>query len=745
MLRVFYTDVVFSPDGRHIATVKDSTDIWDAETGEELFNVPGTKPVFISDGKIFTTIWGYLTAWDAFTGEKLFTTEGQETRFSPDGSLLLAIATPRKKLYVSLTEFEAHLRPKRMRDFSRISPIDPSLFHGKTEVWELSSRRKLSTLIGHSPVYHPNGRHLATVQGDGRVMIWDASTGKLLTSLGCIRVLVQPYQEQMVMAMESIDPQFKGPYHRPDRFSSKEVVIQEQVVQKVDRFVQVQYSQQVCAEQSFSISVGLVRQAPSNISDAKAIDVYATIDAEGRSTGAKPITVTFHAAAFVVESPRAELQVYADKDTEPTIFRLISLPGVNGLHPVSIRFFQGWECLGEVVAVIQVVPDSERQADEVKKYLTIRTLPHERWGAVIPPDVVLYVTRQNYQGRDTLFYEYEWVQKGWPRMEAGKIVLQGSVEDWVETHYAALSKFARSDTFNQSRGIESDRRELEKIGENLYYELFTGELHDFYMHFAPTARSLLIYSNEPWIPWEVVKPWGKGLAEELSDFLCARFQLARWYTNEDGRRVYPTMALSQLSAIVSPALLPAVSEEIAYLNMLPKTWPPLAIWKPLPRQAREVLNLMATGKVQLFHFATHGRLQPPQKSVATVVVGKDSLRVSDLIGKNIVEGLTRSAPLIFMNACHSGRQDHGLRRLEGWADRFITFGCSGFVGANWEVQDKLASNFAINFYEALRSGKAIAQAMQESRLAIRKADPSNSTWLAYSLYAHPNLTIRTAG
>jgi hypothetical protein len=37
-----------------------------------------------------------------------------------------------------------------------------------------------------------------------------------------------------------------------------------------------------------------------------------------------------------------------------------------------------------------------------------------------------------------------------------------------------------------------------------------------------------------------------------------------------------------------------------------------------------------------------------------------------------------------MNACHSGRQRTGLTRNQGWVERLLEMGASGFLGANWE-------------------------------------------------------------
>ena len=254
----------------------------------------------------------------------------------------------------------------------------------------------------------------------------------------------------------------------------------------------------------------------------------------------------------------------------------------------------------------------------------------------------------------------------------------------------------------------------------------------------------------------MVKPWSTPtfpLDEGLEAFLCARFQLSRWYRGEEQRIVHPTMALHKLTTIIPRLDLNFVGDEDTYFRQrllrepLPPTWHTLLVQPLISCSVHDLLVRMSQGTVNLFHFATHG--QKPLNdaevpSASTIVLGGDGsleyrLQPEDLKQPHIVNGLSASAPLIFMNACHSGRLIQGAFVLEGWAHYFIDFGCSGFIGANWEIHDKLAAEFAIEFYEALRAGKTIAQAVQQARLIIRKLDPQNSTWLAYSLYAHPNM------
>ena len=73
---------------------------------------------------------------------------------------------------------------------------------------------------------------------------------------------------------------------------------------------------------------------------------------------------------------------------------------------------------------------------------------------------------------------------------------------------------------------------IKSIGQVLYDEIFTEKLKERYWNARDNRRisSIWIESMEPWIPWEIVKPWRKldnGQRVE-DDFLCQSFSFSRW-------------------------------------------------------------------------------------------------------------------------------------------------------------------------------------------------------------------------
>ncbi|MGI8587378.1 MAG: CHAT domain-containing protein [Chloroflexia bacterium] len=510
----------------------------------------------------------------------------------------------------------------------------------------------------------------------------------------------------------------------------------EQPPQIVRRYASVKAPGGVDADQTFDLTVALTSQAPADML-AQPMDVRVTA-----GTGQPPVTVIVYAPAFDVIS--ASREIYADKETPPVSFQLRPKQGASGEQEVGATFLQGSDVLGRVTVKITV----GGQAAVSTYVLPLDTNGPPAAAGTAAPDVVLIVERMPKDGGDHLHFQYLWPQNDeWDLAEGGTVDLN-NVETWAQSQYKELSGRARfalpgplTDPAVQAQVVKA-ARDLEMIGENLYDMLFPAEMKAFYRRFAAgpnPARTILIYSTEPWIPWEIVKPYGLDLDDPACEFLCARFEVARWLTGDSTRRVPRRVAVSQLCTVAPVPVpdLPAARLERDYMNALPQTWKPLALYNPSPVDLNGVVDAIGAGVVNLFHIATHGNFIATDPDKAALQIGGDQFTPSDLVGNKVLRGMAKSTPFFFLNACHSGRSGLALVGMGGWVDRVLRLGASGFIGGNWEVEDDLAATFAEEFYEQLRQGKTFGTACREARLKIRAANPGNSTWLAYVLYAHP--------
>lgn len=311
----------------------------------------------------------------------------------------------------------------------------------------------------------------------------------------------------------------------------------------------------------------------------------------------------------------------------------------------------------------------------------------------------------------------------------GEAPLTEGPQEKMQKIYAELSKMAGRDPPVDMHS-EAEAR-LSSIGKNLWRELIPKELKDEYWKFCSHTRSLLITSDEPWIPWEIIKPFDDTRVEP---FWCQKFAMSRWLTESAN-----TEALSLGIAVPvgkSNTNLVHLNEEMEFLENLNSLHNGVDSKKRLHKYL-DVLRWLEKENFSIMHFSCHGNYDDKAPSKSPIDLSDHLLEPSDI---NTKFGGSRHRPLIFINACHTGRTGSSLTWLGGWPVCFINDAQVGaFIGAMWEVNDQLAVLFVKEFYKALLQDKMpIAEAFRNARETIRKAKPYNSSWLAYVLYADPD-------
>lgn len=591
----------------------------------------------------------------------------------------------------------------------------PSVDQTRTDVWRLGGTKPEFSVPGRRPAFDESGTRLTTASPDGRAWVWETAGGAPITQVG----------DFVVLAAEIAGGRGAGGPEEPPPTP-------------VQRFAVVRHPDRVTAGRRFTIDATLTVDQPPGLELAQPVTVTPSRDAEGRPTGVPDVQVRVWApAGLAVTGPAlAELAVLPDADSPLARFELAADADADGPYAVPVGFFQGPRALGRVLAVLTVDPPTLGPAAPTPQQITasmvIENPPTDT--GVVEPDVALSVVRSTAGTHDALHWAYCWKAQGWRWVDGGMTTFGRPVQDWAEEKHTQLSKLARPG----QRPSGNVRAELEQLGQNLYRDLFPPDVKAFYEKAARATRTMIVYTDEPWIPWELVKPWGETGS---GDFLCIRHDLARWYLSDKGRVAPAPVTVRTLARVVRPTDLRAVHREAAYLNRLPMLWKPLQSWRPMPRYPRDVVSLLEHGSVNLLHFATHGKLSGDSYPSTSISLGSEALSLDAIVGSEVAGGIRRAAPFVFMNACHTGRRQPGLGRVDGWAERFLEFGASAFIGASWEIADDLAADFAAAVYDALRGGASLAAAVRTARIQLRASSPDNSTWLAYCLYGHPNATV----
>lgn len=422
---------------------------------------------------------------------------------------------------------------------------------------------------------------------------------------------------------------------------------------------------------------------------------------------------------FGLEGPNVQtIMVFPDADSVPVLFKLVAKS--EGRKTIAVEFFQNARYLGRAeleATVSQLAQSPHRLSAQATLEVSATQLS---------PDLTILFDRVPV-GNDRHYYRYRLLS---PIRELNlyfdefrspetNITPQG----FLEETFTLLNRMISSDSPS-----EFFFGRLNSIGMSLYRRLFLDDFKRLYwISLREKVKSIVIISFEPWIPWELVRPFNPETNEAEDGFLCEKFNLTRWLA---GAGFPDTMSLEQLGLIVSASELDSAKLESEEIKRL------------LGSKVRDVLSsspsvyrLLRTNDFSGLHFACHGSFNKDNPDMSTLSLEDGTwLSPIDIDGDGLAFG--KNKPLVFLNACETGQGGYALTGMGGWAEAFVGRAkCSGFIGSIWKANDESACKFAVAFYRNLLEGKTVAEAVKLARLSIRQAgDP---TWLSYTVYANP--------
>lgn len=535
----------------------------------------------------------------------------------------------------------------------------------------------------------------------------------------------------------------------------------------VDFHTDVRFPKQVSTfERNIPLRVRLTLEK----STASAVDE--TMSFVYRTPEPKLVLVVCNAEGFTVDKvdlpdgqergeqrdPTRTILVYMDRDSQWAIFLLTpDLDAGPGIRHISLDFVHEGRLAGTASFQVEVRdrPPVDQTRVETEPVIVDRNEDGsiaERVGGGLSlaapdapkPDFVLRIALSADRHKISYTLHSPTGKLGMVFRDMGSVTLQSDPRTFLENTLLRLSQMARASRKNLNEAqIKAHQDRLREIGWNLYEQLFTPQLRQAYLRLRQLREKegrldLLIVSDEPWIPWEMVLP-DEGLPGE--DFLCAQFGITRWLA---GHGLPEDFGLQQVQVVVPQSNLASVKQEQNFFRQeLPKLRSGITVGDTWLDTAQQVKDALSEGKAHLFHFACHGDFDAsrPDESVLQLSRG-DTLTPSQIVGPARA-GVAKSRPLVFLNACHTGEREFSLTRMGGWAERFVRAGASAFVGSLWEVNDELAAKFAIKFYTELLAGQTLGDAFHAARADIRREDDANPTWLAYTLYADPNGKVKS--
>lgn len=342
------------------------------------------------------------------------------------------------------------------------------------------------------------------------------------------------------------------------------------------------------------------------------------------------------------------------------------------------------------------------------------------------PDVTLYILQTKSDPTHSEYQAYLASQEiGYSHV--GTISLSQDVTEKFRALFKEIEKTNMSPTVIDEK--------IRAIGLSLYDEIVPLELKAVYWRIRDTIQSIQVWSMEPWIPWEIIKPSRilESGAPEEDNFLCESFACCRW------RIGIPPVVKDRLRKIrvvvPSDTKLKSALDERDWIKEFARN---NGISVSSVSSLQEVLSTFRSGDFDILHFCTHGKNNKDLSILSRIELENgEELTPAHISGMATTFG--QSHPIVILNACQSGAQDFSFTEIQGWSTRFLNAGASAFICTLWSITDEAALNFTKELYNQLLNGVSLGEAVTASRLKCRKI--GDASWLAYELYGHPNMKV----
>lgn len=439
------------------------------------------------------------------------------------------------------------------------------------------------------------------------------------------------------------------------------------------------------------------------------------------------------------------IKVFSDHDSQPAVF-LLQAEAAAGIAVLTVDYNHRGRLVGSAKYEVEITDAPAADPGSARRVGVTAPLEPLPGDPPQPADVELRVLKEPHNNTLHFTLHSEDASLGYNRQEMGTVQLADDPRQFLASIFRRLSEFAAQATAHGDDTFLQDvQDEIVTIGEDLFEQLFPEALQTEYWQLQKRREegrinSLLIVSDEPWIPWELIKPFFYNAETGdvyRDDFLASAFRMSRWLADR-GLGAHLQIRAAEL---VAPALdLPYVQRECDYFESLTEQGLELG---EILRTRRDFLDTTRNGVFQLMHVAAHGKFKPENADASPIILHNHEMVLpGDLAGARAL-ALRQQRPLVFLNTCHSGQIDFTLTGLGGWAERMVNdIGVNAFVGTLWEVHDELAAEFAQMFYNTLRDDQTLGEAFHAARTHIRTLQPANPTWLAYTLYGDPNSKVQ---
>jgi hypothetical protein len=486
----------------------------------------------------------------------------------------------------------------------------------------------------------------------------------------------------------------------------------------------------VVAEEEFDLTVGISPTPTPGV----------TGDAMVRpesSVGPYTLSVQVVADGFrLIGGPgswRRDLRVTADAPYPTYVLRLAAEPQIERIRPKSIQamYSVDGQTIGMAVRSVAVVrsPDLLGQAEEeVLEGGVDITIPSEKTA----PDLTVRILRSRSNGEGRLLWTFESPH----RIPAPDAPVVADIGRNPEAFAKQLV-----DQIAVHEGQPGLYQYLMGVGNTVSDQVpqeFWEALQAVARQIGDRSPSVMFLSEEPYVPWElaVVDP---PLDPNLPPFLSAQASVGRWVLGHRRPKLPPPVDV-QVGALAvvwgvydrQEWRLLEAEDEAAQLQA---TFGALSV-DALPQAV--IACLKGDPRAELLHFAVHGIYNPTGPKQGLILIDGQTLDPLEVRGVKFQTG-----PFVFLNACQVGTGTTVLGDYAGMAEAFLYAGAAGVVAPLWSIDDALAKDIALRFYQqTLVEGRAPAEVFRAERARfIDSPDVASSTFLAYQFYGNPAMKL----
>jgi hypothetical protein len=489
----------------------------------------------------------------------------------------------------------------------------------------------------------------------------------------------------------------------------------------------------VVAGEEFDLTVGLSERPTAGVTGGPIVRPPSSV---GPYTLSVQVVADGFRLAGEGGSWRHDLPVTADAPYPSFVLRLAAEPQIERVRPRSIQaiYSVDGQTIGMAVRSVAVVRTRElavQEAESPPEEGVDISIPSERTA----PDLTVRILHSESEAAGRLLWTFESPHPI-PALDAPIVADIGR-------HPEAFAKLL-VDQVAVHEGKPGLYQYLTGVGNTVSDNVpqpFWDALAAVARLVVPRPPSVLFLSEEPYVPWElaVMDP---PLDPSLPPFLSAQASVGRWVLGQRRPKLPPPNDVRVKSLAVVWGVydrqewrLVEAEDEAAKLQ---QTFGAASV----NAQAKVVIDcLKGNPKAEVLHFAVHGIYNPTSPKEGLILVDGQTLDPMEVRGVQL-----QTAPFVFLNACQVGTGATVLGDYAGMAEAFLYAGAAGVVAPLWSIDDVLAKEIALRFYQlTLVEGRSPAEVFRSERSRFTDTpEIASSTFLAYQFFGNPAMKLSRA-